>query len=138
MLVLIGSLAEMIGLGYTKRVHRIFKRVSDGAHGNTRGFHGSLTAFSLQKVLNTVDVSGKKFMDLGFGTGVVLAAALTSGASIACGYELPENQANQMIFHAAIRKILNEEIYIPEVNRRVFLEFNDIAKVWLGNALFLP
>ena len=43
-----------------------------------------------------------------------------------------------MIFHAAIREILNEEIYIPEVNRRVFLEFNDIAKVWLGNALFLP
>ena len=110
----------MIGLGYTKRVHRMFKSVSDGAHGNTRGFHGSLTAYSLQKVFNTVDVSGKKIMDLGFGTGVVLAAALTSGASIACGYELPENQANQMIFHAAIREILNEEIYIPEVNRRVF------------------
>jgi ribosomal protein L11 methylase PrmA len=71
----------MIGLEYTESVVRMFNRVSDGAHGNTRGFHGSLTAYSLQKVFNAVDVYGRNFVDIGFGTGVVLAAALTSGAS---------------------------------------------------------
>jgi predicted RNA methylase len=119
----------MIGLEYTKSVVRMFKSVSDGAHGNTRGFHGSLTAHSLQKVLNAVDVYGKNFMDLGFGTGVVLAAALTSGASKAHGFELPENQANQHIFHAAMRRISNELCHIPEFSRRALLEFKDIVKV---------
>lgn len=125
----------MIGLESTKRVHRIFKRVSDSAHGNTRGFHGSLTAYSLQKILNAVDVFGTNFMDIGFGTGVVLAAALTSGASIACGFELPENQANQLIFHAAMKRISKDLVFHPDTPLRAFLEFNDIAKVWLGNAL---
>jgi hypothetical protein len=124
----------MFDLEYIKRVHRIFKRVSDGAHGNTRGFHGSLTANSLQKVFNAADVYGSNFVDIGFGTGVVLAAALTSGASKAFGFELPENQANQLIFHAAMRRISN--IYTPDFPRRAVLEFNDIVKVWLGCALF--
>ena len=124
----------MTGLQNTKRVYRIFKSVSDGTHGNTRGFHGSLTANSLQKVFNAADVYGSNFVDIGFGTGVVLAAALTSGASKAFGFELPENQANQLIFHAAMRRISN--IYTPDFPRRAVLEFNDIVKVWLGCALF--
>ena len=124
----------MIRLAKTKSVYRWFTSVSGGAHGNTRGFHGSLTAYSLQKVFNTVDVSGKKFMDLGFGTGVVLAAALTSGASKAHGFELPENQANQHIFHAAMRRISNELLIIPNFSRRALVEFKDIVQVWLGKA----
>ena len=124
----------MNSLEYTKHVIRTFKRVSDGAHGNTRGFHGSLTAFSLQKVLDAVDVYGRNFMDIGFGTGVVLAAALTSGASKAHGFELPENQANQHIFHAAMRRISNELVTIPNFSRRALVEFKDIVQVWLGNA----
>ena len=71
----------MIGLEKTKSVVRIFKSVSDGAHANTRGFHGSLTAYNLQKIFNEVDPYRTNFLDIGFGTGVVLAAALTSGAA---------------------------------------------------------
>jgi hypothetical protein len=126
----------MFYLEYIKRVHRIFKRVSDGAHGNTRGFHGSLTACSLQKVFHAVDVYGTNFVDIGFGTGVVLAAALTNGASQACGFELPENQANRLIFHAAMRRISN--IYTPDFPRRAVLEFNDIVKVWIGYPRLCP
>jgi hypothetical protein len=121
----------MIGLEKTQSVYRLFTRASDGCHGNTRGFHGSLTAHSVQKILNAVDVFGKNFMDIGFGNGVVLAAALTSGASKAHGFELPENQANQYIFQAAMRKIIKKVCLIPDFSRRAFLNFNDIAKVLL-------
>ena len=126
----------MMGLEKTKSVVRIFKSVSDGAHGNTRGFHGSLTAYSLQKIFNEVDPYRKNFLDIGFGTGVVLAAALTSGAAKAHGFELPENQANQYIFQAAMRKISKELCEVPDFSRRALLNFNDIAKVLLrlGNA----
>ena len=70
-----------MGLEHTKSVFRMFKKVSDGAHGNTRGIHGSLTPCSLHKVLSSVDVYGRNFLDLGSGTGVVLATALTCGTS---------------------------------------------------------
>ena len=122
----------MIDFEKTKSVYRMFTSVSDGAHGNTRGFHGSLTAHSLQKVLNAVDVYERNFMDIGFGTGVVLAAALTSGASKAHGFELPENQANQYIFQAAMRRISSKLYHIPDISRRVMLDFNDIVKVFLN------
>jgi hypothetical protein len=88
----------MIGLEKTKTVVRMFKTVSDGTHANTRGFHGSLTAHSLQKLFHEIDPYGRIFLDVGFGTGVVLAAALTSGASKVHGFELPGNEANQYIF----------------------------------------
>ena len=122
----------MIRFEKTLSVYRIFKSSSDGIHGNTRGFHGSLTAHSIQKVFNAVDVYGRSFMDIGFGTGIVLAAALASGASKAHGFELPENRANQYIFQAAMRKICE----VPDFSRRALLNFNDIAKVLLklGNA----
>jgi predicted RNA methylase len=122
----------MIGLEKTKSVVRIFKSVSDGAHANTRGFHGSLTAYSLQKIFNEVDPYGRNFLDLGFGTGVVLAAALTSGAAKAHGFELPENQANQYIFQAAMR-ISSKLCHISDISRRVMIDFNDIVKVFLRN-----
>ena len=102
-----------------KSVYRWFTNVSGGAHGNTRGFHGSLTALSLKEVLNEVDVYGRNFVDIGFGTGVVLAAALVSGASKAHGFELPENQANKYIFEAATRKI-SEKISSSHVTYRIF------------------
>ena len=73
--------SDIMSLERTKRVFRVFKKVSDGAHGNTRGISGSLTPCSLHKVLSAVDVYGRNIMDIGSGTGVVLAAALTSGAS---------------------------------------------------------
>ncbi len=124
----------MIGLEKTKSVVRIFKSVSDGAHANTRGFHGSLpvTAYSLQKIFNEVDPYGRNFLDIGFSTGVVLAAALTSGAAKAHGFELPENQANQYIFEAAMRRISSKLYHIPDISRPVRLDFNDIVKVFLN------
>jgi hypothetical protein len=126
----------MIRFEKTQRVYRIFQSSSDGIHGNTRGFHGSLTALSVQKVFDAVDVYERSFLDIGFGTGVVLAAALASGASKAHGFELPENRANQYIFQAAMRKISKKLNDIPDFSSRVFLNFNDIAKVllWLGDA----
>ena len=112
----------MIRFQKTQSVYRIFKSSSDGIHGNTRGFHGSLTAHSVQKVFNAVDVYGRSFMDIGFGTGVVLAAALASGASKAHGFELPENRANQYIFQAAMRKISKKLCDIPDFSRRALLK----------------
>ena len=126
----------MIRFEKTLSVYRIFKSSSDGIHGNTRGFHGSLTAHSIQKVFNAVDVYGRSFMDIGFGTGIVLAAALASGASKAHGFELPENQANKYIFEAAMRKISVKVCQISDFSRRALLDFNDITQVplRLGNA----
>ncbi len=49
---------------------------------------------------------------------------------------LPENQANRLIFHAAMKRFSNQ-ISIPDLPRQGFLDFNDIVKVWLGNALFM-
>ena len=120
---------DIMGLEHTKSVFRMFKKVSDGAHGNTRGIHGSLTPCSLHKVLSSADVYGRNFLDLGSGTGVVLATALTCGASKVHGIELPENQANQHIYHAAMRKISKIVINLPNFTRQTLLEFNDIDKV---------
>jgi hypothetical protein len=61
-----------------------------------------------------------------------LAAALTSGAAKANGFELPENQANQYIFQAAMR-ISSKLCHIPDISRRVMLDFNDIVEVLLRN-----
>ena len=107
--------SDIMSLERTKCVFRVFKKVSDGAHGNTRGISGSLTPCSLFKVLSAVDVYGKNILDIGSGTGVVLAAALTSGASKAHGIELPENQANQYIFHAAMSQISKNVINFPNI-----------------------
>jgi hypothetical protein len=123
----------MIGLEKTKTVVRMFKTVSDGTHANTRGFHGSLTAHSLQKIFHEIDPYGRNFLDFGFGTGVVLAAALASGASKVHGFELPGNEANQYIFQATMRLIPSKFCPIPEFSGRSNLEFNDIVEVMLGN-----
>jgi ribosomal protein L11 methylase PrmA len=112
-----------------KSVYRWFTNVSGGAHGNTRGFHGSLTAYSLQKIFNEVDPYGRNVLDIGFGTGVVLAAALTSGAAKAHGFELPENQANQYIFQAAMKRWSKQHYYNIDISRQAVLEFNDVEEV---------
>ena len=72
-------------------------------------------------------------LDIGSGTGVVLAAALTSGASKAHGIELPENQANQYIFHAAMSQISKNVINFPNLARRALMEFKNIEKVSLAS-----
>jgi ribosomal protein L11 methylase PrmA len=72
-------------------------------------------------------------MDIGSGTGVVLGAALTSGASKAHGIELPENQANEYIFHAAMSQISRNVINFPNLARRALMEFKDIEKVSLAS-----
>ena len=125
--------SDIMSLERTKCVFRVFKKVSDGAHGNTRGISGSLTPCSLFKVLSAVDVYGRNILDIGAGTGVVLAAALTSGASKAQGIELPENQANQYIFHAAMSQISRNVINFPNLARRALMEFKDIEKVSLAS-----
>ena len=92
-----------------------------------------MTPCSLFKVLSAVDVYGKNILDIGSGTGVVLAAALTSGASKAHGIELLENQANQYIFHAAMSQIARNVINFPNLSRRALMEFKDIEKVSLAS-----
>ena len=113
----------------SKSVVRMFQTAAGGAHGNTRGFHGSLTACSLQKILSAVDPFGKLFVDIGFGTGVVLAAALAAGASKAHGYELPGNQANQLIFQAAMTRWSKHYFHNLDLSHRALLEFNDVEEV---------
>jgi hypothetical protein len=103
----------MIGLEKTKGVVRMFKSVSDGAHGNTRGFHGSLTGYSLQKIFNAVDLHGNVFMDIGFGTGVVLVAALTSGASKTHGVEPPEKPSQSTYFSSCNEEDFKSTMYQP-------------------------
>ena len=116
----------MIRFEKTLSVYRIFKSSSDGIHGNTRGFHGSLTAHSIQKVFNAVDVYGRSFMDIGFGTGIVLAAALAVGASSFHGFELPENKANKFFFDATMSMIARK---LPRKLGFAGISFEDIDKV---------
>ena len=111
----------------------MFKGVADGAHGNTRGFHGSLTAGSLQKILNVVDPYRRNFLDIGFGNGVVLAAALAAGAAKVHGYELPGNQANHLIFQAAMRRLSKKHNCDLDISHRALLEFNDVEEVKRNN-----
>ena len=68
------NLMERINL-----VHRTSQKISNGAHGNTAGIHGSLCPSSLGSIFTSVDVFGEKGVDLGAGNGIVLAAALASG-----------------------------------------------------------
>ena len=81
-----------------QKVFSFFKKISDGAHGNTSGFHGSLTPQSTWKILNALDVFGRSVEDIGAGNGIFLSAALSNGASKAHGFELPGNEANRYIF----------------------------------------
>ena len=76
-----------------KKVCSLFKKMSDGAHGNTTGFHGSLTPHSVFKIFKAIDVFGRSFADLGAGNGVVLSAALSKVSSKAHGLLLDANVA---------------------------------------------
>jgi 16S rRNA G966 N2-methylase RsmD len=99
--------------------------MSDGAHGNTTGFHGSLTPHSVFKIFKAIDVFGRSFADLGAGNGVVLSAALSNGASKAHGFELPENKANRYIFKAAMAQMTK----IFGSRAPADLEFKNVEKV---------
>jgi ribosomal protein L11 methylase PrmA len=103
----------------------LFKKTSDGAHGNTSGFHGSLTSNSTWKIFEALHVCGRSFADLGAGNGILLSAALANGARKAHGFELPENKANRYIFEAATARMTK----VFSSRARAHLEFKNIEKV---------
>jgi hypothetical protein len=111
-----------------KKVYSLFKKISDGAHGNTSGFHGSLTPHSMWKVFQEIDVYGSSFADIGAGNGILLYAALIHGAGNVHGYELPENKANRYIFKAAMARMTK----ILSSRARAELEFKNVEKVELS------
>jgi hypothetical protein len=111
-----------------KKVYSLFKKISDGAHGNTSGFHGSLTPHSMWKIFQEIDVFGSSFADIGAGNGILLYAALINGAGNAHGYELPENKANRYIFKAAMARMTK----ILSSRARAELEFKNVEKVGLS------
>ena len=111
-----------------KKVYSLFKKISDGAHGNTSGFHGSLTPHSMWKIFQEIDVFGSSFADIGAGNGILLYAALINGAGDAHGYELPENKANRYIFKAAMARMTK----ILSSRARAELEFKNVEKVGLS------
>ena len=104
----------------------MFNKISDGAHGNTSGFHGSLTPHSMWKVFKAMDVFGRSFADIGAGNGILLSAAVSNGAGNAHGYELPENKANRYIFKAAMARMTKIS------HARANLEFKNVEKVELS------
>jgi predicted RNA methylase len=108
-----------------KKVYSLFKKISDGAHGNSSGFHGSLTPHSMWKIFRAIDVFGRSFADLGAGNGILLSAALSNGASKAHGFELPENKANRYIFKAAMARMTKDF----SSGARADLEFKNVEKV---------
>ena len=83
-----------------RQMYRIYKLISDNAHGNIKGLTGSLTSSCLLDVLNALHVTGqgRRIFDCGAADGKVLAAALILGSEGAHGFELPENAANRFIF----------------------------------------
>ena len=111
-----------------KKVYSLFKKISDGAHGNTSGFHGSLTPHSIWKIFQEMDVFGSSFADIGAGNGILLYATLINGAGNAHGYELPENKANRYIFKAAMARMTK----ILSSRARAELEFKNVEKVGLS------
>jgi hypothetical protein len=44
-----------------KKVYSLFNKISDGAHGITSGFHGSVTPHITLKFFKAIDVFGRKF-----------------------------------------------------------------------------
>jgi hypothetical protein len=117
--------AELLSI---EKVYSLFNKISDGVHGNTSGFHGSLTPHSMWKVFQAMDVFGRSFADIGAGNGILLSAALTIGAGNAHGYELPENKANRYIFKAAMARMTK----ILSSRARADLEFKNVEKVELS------
>ena len=93
-----------------------------------KGISGSLTPGSLYTILRVGDVYGLNFLDFGAGDGKAIAAAMAEGANSGHGFELPENQANEFIFKAAmiqIKKLIDSESSFS----RVRVEFKDIHQV---------
>ena len=91
-----------------RQMYRIYKLISDNAHGNIKGLTGSLTSSCLLDVLNALHVTGqgRRIFDCGAADGKVLAAALILGSEGAHGFELPENAANRFIFQSVLNRIV--------------------------------
>jgi SAM-dependent methyltransferase len=89
------------------QIFSMFQKLSDGCDGGVSGFGGSVQPSGLSKILEVLQVAGKRFLDLGAGDGcVLLAAAKVFHASHVCGVELPENDGTlKVVFDATLDKM---------------------------------
>ena len=114
-----------------RQMYRIYKLISDNAHGNIKGLTGSLTSSCLLDVLNALHVTGqgRRIFDCGAADGRVLAAALILGSEGAHGFELPENAANRFIFQSVLNRIIPLFDLNQHALQRTHLQFTDISNV---------
>ena len=114
-----------------RQMYRIYKLISDNAHGNIKGLTGSLTSSCLLDVLNALHVTGqgRRIFDCGAADGKVLAAALILGSEGAHGFELPENAANRFIFQSVLNRIIPLFDLNQHALQRTHLQFTDISNV---------
>jgi hypothetical protein len=116
-----------------KRVYTIVRTVCDNAHGNVAGFYGTVTPHSLYKIFSELDVYGSIFVDFGAGTGIPMGAAMALGASRAYGFELPENKANKIIFHASVNRMASKQCFNDQsILHRAHFRLKDIMKVCMS------
>ena len=93
------------GVRAIQNIYREMKRLTDGADGGVLGVNGSIRPKGLAKILRALGVKGKELVDFGAGSGRVLFAAESEGASLAIGYEFPENIGMKYVFDASIRTL---------------------------------
>ena len=109
----------------TKRIYKLYRKITDGCDGKHSGFGGSLSAISMARVFRELDIYGGNFVDFGCADGRVLHAALMSRAFSVVGYELPDNKAQKYIFDAVLSKmpppLINHAKWIPRDIDQVFL-----------------
>jgi hypothetical protein len=124
-------MAQAHTLGQLRQLYRIYKLVSDNAHGNITGFTGSLNVTSVFRVLNALNISGqgRRLFDCGAADGKVLAVALIMGSDGTHGFELPENSANWFIFQSVLNRITPLFGLNLQAIQHTRLEFSDIANV---------
>ena len=118
-------------LGQLRQLYRIYRLVSDNAHGNVTGLSGSLNVTSLFSVLTALNITGqgRRLLDCGAADGKVLAVALIMGSEGPHGYELPENSANGFIFQCVLNRITPRFGLNLLALQHTHLEFSDIANV---------
>ena len=106
----VGSSNQVLCL--MRRVNMIFKKASDGVSGSAGGcgVSGSIGPNGMLDIFKSIDLEGRRIVDLGAGEGRVLMAAAVFGASHACGWELGENNGNFKIFTAALSKFREDAV----------------------------